>query len=114
MSRVIVASLCLATALAGCATGRQGPAEPEFVGRTMSVQANTGQVTMLRFYRDGRVEARFDRQQSQGRWNLERQRLCFTWAGNFRECWPYTRPFRRGETVTVRSDRGNVIRVTMR
>lgn len=114
MSARLAASLCLAAALAGCATGRRGPEQPEFVGRTLHVQASSGQVTMLRFSPDGAVTARFGERETEGRWSLEDRQICFTWARNFRECWPYTQRFREGRTVSIRSDRGNVVQVTMR
>ena len=113
MTARIVASFCLAAALAACATGGRGHEEPEFVGRSLQVEASTGQVTTLRFSRDGTVVARFGEQETQGRWSLERGELCFTWRQTFRECWPYTQRFREGRTVAIRSDRGNVVRVTM-
>jgi len=116
MSRRFVASLCLGAALAACSTVRGGGERegPEFVGRSMRVETAAGQVTILRFDRDGTVTARFNERETEGRWSLERRQLCFTWARNFRECWPYTQRFREGRTVAIRSDRGNVVRVTMR
>jgi hypothetical protein len=116
MSTRFVAGLCLGAALAGCATVRGGPGreEPEFVGRSMRVETAAGQVTILRFDRDGTVTARFNERETEGRWSLERRQLCFTWARNFRECWPYAQRFREGRTVSIRSDRGNVVQVTMR
>jgi hypothetical protein len=114
MSHRFALSLCLAGALAGCATGRPRSEEPEFVGRAMTVQTGAGQVSTLRFQQDGTVVARFGEQETRGEWSLEPRQLCFTWARNFRECWPYTEPFRRGRTTTIRSDRGNVVQVTMR
>ena len=91
-----------------------GPPQPEFVGRQMTVVAANGQVTSLRFRRDGEVTARFGERETEGRWALERRRLCFTWGGSYRECWPYAQPFQQGRTRTVTSDRGNVVRVTLR
>jgi hypothetical protein len=114
MSSRFIASLCLGVALAGCATGRGASDEPEFVGRSMQVETSAGQVTTLSFRRDGGVTARFGERETQGRWSLERRQLCFTWARDFRECWPYARRFRAGRTVTIRSDRGNIVQVTMR
>ena len=90
-----------------------GPPRPEFVGRQMTVVAANGQTTSLRFQRDGDVTARFGERETAGRWALERRRLCFTW-GNYRECWPYAQPFQQGRTRTITSDRGNVVRVTLR
>lgn len=113
MSGRIVASLCLAAALAGCATSRRGSEEPEFVGRTMRVETAAGQTSTLRFERDGTVVARFGEQETRGRWSLEPRELCFTWRQTFRECWPYTQRFRGGRTVSITSDRGNIVRVTM-
>jgi hypothetical protein len=118
MTRNLVLSLCLAGALAGCATGRErdqaGSEEPEFVGRSLSVVAANGQETILRFERDGSVFARFNQQETEGRWELRPRELCFTWRQTFRECWPYAQRFREGRAVTITSDRGNVVRVTMR
>ncbi|HEX9932934.1 MAG TPA: hypothetical protein VGB08_08850 [Allosphingosinicella sp.] len=113
MNGRFVASLCLAAALAGCATSRRGPEEPEFVGRTLRVETAAGQASTLRFERDGTVIARFGEQETRGRWSLEPRELCFTWRQTFRECWPYTQPFRTGRTVPIRSDRGNAVQVTM-
>lgn len=107
--------LLLPLLLAGCATVPQsGSSGGELVGRSMTVQAQNGAVTNLSFHADGRVTAAFDGKSTQGRWETEESRLCFIWAGNFRECWPYTRPFRRGDTVSITSDRGNVVRATLR
>jgi hypothetical protein len=113
MSARFVATLCLAAALAGCATGRGGSQEPEFVGRSLRVETSAGQVSTLRFGPDGTVVARFGGQETQGRWTLERGELCFTWRQTFRECWPHTERFREGRTATITSDRGNVVQVTM-
>lgn len=112
-SRLLI-SLAMVAALAGCATGGGGREGPEFVGRSMRVETAAGQVTMLRFERDGTVVARFNERETEGRWSLEDRQLCFTWARNFRECWPYTQRFREGRTVSIRSDRGNTVQVTMR
>lgn len=117
MNRAALASLSLAAALAGCVSPSGGNRDrdrtPEFVGRAIEVQAASGQTT-LRFDADGTVRAQFGQQQTQGRWNVQRQQLCFTWGGSYRECWPYTRPFRTGRTVALTSDRGNAIRATLR
>jgi hypothetical protein len=91
-----------------------GPPPPEFVGRQMTVVAANGQITTLRFRRDGEVTARFGERETAGRWALERRRLCFTWGGSYRECWPYAQRFEQGRTRTITSDRGNVVRVTLR
>ena len=114
MIRTIVLTPLFVALAAGCASGRDDRrGEPEFAGRTMRVETAAGQVSRLDFRRNGEVEARFDGRETKGRWSLERRRLCFTWAGNFRECWPYRRPFARGRTTTLTSDRGNVVKVTL-
>lgn len=114
MNRRIVAVAAMSLAAAGCATMGGQMREPEFVGRTVTVQTQSGQTSNLHFRRDGTVEARFGERRTEGRWELGGGRLCFTWARDFRECWPHTEPFRVGRTETIRSDRGNVVRVTMR
>jgi hypothetical protein len=114
MASRLLMSLSMGAALAGCATGRGGSESPEFVGRSMRVETAAGQVTILRFERDGAVFARFNERETEGRWSLGDRQLCFTWARNFRECWPYAQRFREGRTVSIRSDRGNQVQVTMR
>ena len=88
MSTRLAMSIGLAAALAGCATGRGGSEQPEFVGRTMQVEAANGQTSTLRFQQDGTVVARFGEQETRGTWAIEPRQLCFTWARNYRECWP--------------------------
>ncbi|HZF96446.1 MAG TPA: hypothetical protein VEZ20_16405 [Allosphingosinicella sp.] len=121
MTRQIAVTLCLAASLAGCAMGgggrerpERGSEEPEFVGRSLDVVAANGQTTVLRFRRDGVVTARFNDRETEGQWSLRPRELCFTWRQTFRECWPYTQRFRQGRPVQITSDRGNVVRVTMR
>jgi hypothetical protein len=122
MTRQIAVSLCLAASLAGCAMGggerfarpERGSEEPEFIGRSLDVVAANGQTTVLRFRRDGTVIARFNERETEGQWALRPRELCFTWRQTFRECWPYTQRFRQGRPVQITSDRGNVVRVTLR
>jgi hypothetical protein len=117
MPRSLALSLAFAATLAGCATGgrsRAGSEEPEFVGRSMEVVTANNQATVLHFSRDGAVTARFAERETEGRWNLQPRELCFTWRETFRECWPYTEPFREGRQVSIRSDRGNTVLVTLR
>jgi hypothetical protein len=102
----------LVIGVAGCVTPREGR-RWEFVGRPIHVQAASGQVSTLFLRPDGSVEARFGEQRTAGRWDFTNGNLCYTWGGSFRECWPHTAPFVPGRTETVRSDRGNVVRVTM-
>jgi hypothetical protein len=116
----LVLPLGAAALLASCSVipggdrDRRPPPGPEFAGRSMTVVAANGQASTLRFGRDGGVVAEFGDRETQGRWALERRKLCFTWGGSYRECWPYAQPFERGRTRTITSDRGNVVRVTLR
>ena len=104
--------------LGACSTVRdddydRGPLPgEELVGRSMTVQAQAG-TSMLSFRGDGSVTAAFGERRTQGSWAVGDDLLCFTWAQNFRECWPYTRPFERGQTQRIRSDRGNEVQVTL-
>jgi hypothetical protein len=115
MKKTLVASLVGGLALlSGCVSGRREPPPgAELAGHSLRLVAANGQNSTLSFRRDGRVRSTFGAQSAEGRWNIERGSLCFTWARNFRECWPYASPFQRGRTVTVRSNRGNVVRVTL-
>jgi hypothetical protein len=103
----------LATAaLAGCVTPREGQL-PEFVGHPLSVEAASGQVSTLLLHPDGTFEARYDGKTREARWDFRDGKLCYAWTETYRECWPHTAPFRRGRTETIRSDHGNVVKVTM-
>jgi hypothetical protein len=112
MTRKYLLPLLVTAVLAGCVTPREERG-PEFVGRALRVQAASGQITTLFLHPDGTVEARFDGKTSAGRWGFGDGNLCYTWSGNYRECWPHTAPFLPGRTETVRSDRGNVVKVTL-
>ena len=109
--------------LAGCsiippdrrATARPMPASlgAELVGRALRVEAGANGVSTMHFRQDGTVRAAFGGRSVDGSWAVANARLCFSWAGTSRECWPYTAPFIRGEARTITSDRGNVVRVTL-
>jgi hypothetical protein len=77
------------------------------------MQAANGGVSVLRFEPDGVVRASFDGREIQGNWVATPTQLCFSWAGRSRECWPYTGPLQRGETVSLTSDRGNKVQITL-
>lgn len=116
--RTVLAAAAAAALLSACSTIRDRSPErmapgDELVGRTLRLETAAGQTTMLRFQREGVVTAEFGDKSTTGSWVATGQQLCFSWAGRSRDCWPYERPFRRGETVTVTSDRGNLVRVTL-
>jgi uncharacterized protein YceK len=118
MRRRFMPLAAAALLLAGCSTvvprSDRGPPEPEFAGRMMTVVAANGQASTMMFDRDGTVRAVFGTRETVGRWHLDADDgLCFTWAGNYTECWPYEAPFERRETRTLTSNRGNVVRVTL-
>ena len=109
--------LILPALLAGCATIGVGGRAPgaELVWRNAALVTGNGQRSTLSFADGGRVSAAFARGRSSGRWWVRDRQLCFEWGGQAttRECWPYARPFRTGQTRTVTSSRGNVVRVTL-
>ncbi|TFI58048.1 hypothetical protein E2493_11625 [Sphingomonas parva] len=110
-------ALGLAAALGACATGGGGDRSPRsaaLVGQTLEVRTAAGQVSTLRLGDGGAVTARFGGREVAGRWAMDGDELCFTWSGNFRECWPYAVPLRRGQTRAITSDRGNKVQVTAR
>ena len=111
-----------AATLGGCSTlvpsaappmAVAGPAGAELIGQTVRLQTSNGQVSNLHFVDNGVVHAQFGSSQVTGNWVAANDKLCFAWTGAPRECWPYTAPLRRGEMVTLTSDRGNVVRVTL-
>jgi len=111
-----------ALTLSACSTilppeGAVGPVTmapgAELIGRTVQLQTANGQTSTLHFAENGVVHAQFGSQQVQGNWVANGSNICFAWAGAPRECWPYTAPFRAGQTVSLTSDRGNQVRVTL-
>jgi hypothetical protein len=104
----------LAILVSGCASlfPRSGPGS-ELVGRDLRMQTSRGQVSTLQFRNKQVVRALFGPREVLGRWQVERGQLCFYWTGAPRECWPYDRPLRSGETRNITSDRGNAVRVTL-
>jgi hypothetical protein len=80
--------------------------------QTLRVVAANDAEVLLRFQRDGQVVATFGGDTAIGLWTTGAEGLCFRWGREPIECWPYERPFVRGQTVTVTSSRGNVVRVT--
>jgi len=120
MNRLLLTSTLLAAiGMAGCSTvvprvpGTVAGVQPgsELFGRTIRVESG-GRTSTMDLRNDGTVTARFGGNQLQGNWAVAGGKICFTWGTN-RDCWPYTAPFRRGETVTLTSDRGNVVKVTL-
>jgi hypothetical protein len=89
------------------------PAGAELIGRSIRLETAAGQASTLRFGDNGVVRAQFGSREITGSWVATGTQLCFAWAGSSRECWPYTQPLVPGETVTLTSDRGNVVRVTL-
>lgn len=100
---------------AGCASMGDGRrAGSELVGRSVHLETARGQDSTLYFNADGSVRSVFGKREASGRWSVSKKRLCFTWAGDFRECWPYAAPLQPGQTRAIRSDRGNDVKVTLR
>jgi len=122
MRSKVALALLMPVALGACAVIPRGYAPeppvvpmlgPELVGQTLRVETRGGQVSALRFGGQGAVTAQFGNSTLDGRWSTEPGRLCFLWGQAPRECWPYETPFRRGETISLISDRGNAVRVTL-
>jgi hypothetical protein len=114
MRRARLLPLALIGALAACVGPGRGDRGPEFVGRPLRVEAANGALSTLFLRPDGSVEARFNGNATEGRWEFREGMLCYFWKnGSYRECWPHEAPFEPGRTETVRSDRGNVVKVTM-
>lgn len=114
MRKAVVATMsCWAMLLGGCATLLGPRLGSELVGRSATLEPARGQASTLTFGRDGTVTSSFGQRDASGRWWVRNRRLCFLWAGDFQECWPYAAPLVPGETETIRSDRGNMVRVTL-
>ena len=111
---LFVATLATAFAVTGCATMSEPRLGAELPGQTMRVELPNRQVTMLRFNADGTVIGTGEGgQQASGRWAVEAQRICLDWPRQGRECFPYTQPFRSGQTVTLTGTSGATVRATL-
>lgn len=111
---LLVMSLGLLVLLGGCVRVLGGPPlGSELVGHSARLAPVRGQPSTLHFGPNGAVRSVFGRGQANGRWWVRGRRLCFLWAGT-QECWPYRRALRPGETRMIRSDRGNLVQVTLR
>ena len=118
--KALVAPLLALATLSACATVVP-PAQvavvrapgTELVNQRVRLQTSGGQVSTLHFAPNGQVHAEFGGRQVTGTWVATPGQLCFSWAGSSRECWPYTAPWRRGQAMTLTSDRGNVVQVTL-
>ncbi|HEX8256957.1 MAG TPA: hypothetical protein VF589_04945 [Allosphingosinicella sp.] len=114
MAKAIGAALLWGALLLGGCVSIGGPRlGSELVGRSARLVPARGDASMLHFAPDGTVESTFGRRSASGRWWIKNRRLCFLWAGSFRECWPYGAPLQPGRPRSIRSDRGNVVHVTL-
>jgi len=110
---VRLAPLVLLPLVAGCASlVPRTSADLSPAGQTLSVIAANGAASRMQFRPNGQVVAAFGERSVTGQWQLQQEGLCFRWGSAPVECWPYNQPFRRGETVTITSTRGNVVQVT--
>jgi len=106
------APIVLLPFIAACATlVPRTSADISPAGQTLRVIAAGGE-SRMQFRPNGQVIAAFGERSFTGQWTLQAEGLCFRWGTAPVECWPYTRPFERGRTVTVTSTRGNVVQVT--
>ena len=106
------APLVLLPVVAGCATLVPRTADLSPAGQTLRVIAANGAESRMQFRSNGEVVAAFGERSVTGAWNVQDEGLCFRWGSAPIECWPYSRQFERGRTVTITSTRGNVIQVT--
>jgi len=111
--KTFLAAASGALLLGGCATVSGPRLGPELVGQNIRLVPATGEASTLAFANDGTVVSSFGQRSAKGRWFVRDEWLCFVWAGNFQECWPYAAPFARGRTVSITSDRGNVVQATL-
>lgn len=119
--KAVCAPILLLASLGACTTlVPRAPSAPilaapgsELVGRQVRLETSGGQISTLHFAPGGVVHAQFGANRISGTWVATPGQLCFSWSGSSRECWPYSAPLRRGQPVTLTSDRGNVVKVTL-
>jgi hypothetical protein len=106
---------------AGAAT-YPGPPEAGALGSELYAPNATvrvdlqGDTNTLTFRPDGTVTnfVHSNHMTVQGHWWVVNNQLCINWAGTNRpECWPYPVAWVPGQTLTVTSDRGNTVKVTL-
>jgi hypothetical protein len=93
-----------------------GDAGRDLLGTTVEVSSVDRAVTnRLQFLPDGVVyivpsnrAVRFP-----ARWEIRDNWLCVDWRPRGAECWPYEQGFRVGEPVTLTSNRGQTVHVTL-
>jgi hypothetical protein len=100
----------MAIAAPGCVTHRPGA---ELIGHSLRVEAPRGPATILSFAADGTVTGSSGGNEARGNWQISGQQICVTFERTGRECFPYTRAFRRGETITVTGTSGVSVRATL-
>jgi len=85
-------------------------------GATVRAEVAGGDVNTITFREDGTVRnlVHSTNQVVEGRWWVSNNQLCLRWQGATRnECWPYASALQPGQTVSLRSDRGNNARITL-
>lgn len=93
-----------------------GDAGQALLGTTVEVaSANRRVRNRLQFLPDGIVyivpENRMVR--FPARWEIRDNWLCVNWRPRGPECWPYEQGFRVGEPVTLTSNRGQTVHITL-
>jgi hypothetical protein len=109
---MIAAPAALLT-LGACATVPDRQPGAELIGRTMRVEVAGGGATLLRFNADGTVIGTAGANQATGRWEIQDRQICMDWPRQGRECFPYSGPFRQGQTVTLTGTSGVAVRATL-
>ena len=72
-------------------------------------------VNRVHFYPDGAIRIVPEDGQSAlpGTYTVQGEQLCLHWQPRGSECWPYARAFQPGETVSLTSNRGQTLRITL-
>lgn len=126
------AALGGALAIAACATGDAGyevaatgadvppaalqPPPSDLAGTVIRAATVDGDiVNRVHFYPNGviHIVPEDGAAAIEGTYAVRDDMLCLDWAPRGTECWPYTRAFQMGETVTLTSNLGQMARVTM-
>lgn len=89
----------------------------ELYGPNATVRVDLGSdVNTLTFHSDGTVDnlVHSTNMVAHGHWWVAANQLCINWSGTHRpECWPYPTDWVPGQTLTLTSDRGNTVKVTL-
>jgi hypothetical protein len=85
----------------------------DLTGRTMTLIDAQGGTSTVSYEADNVVRVSGGDMESEGRWEIANDQLCFEFEGEERECWPWDGGFPTGQAVPVASPSGQAYIITL-